>query len=127
MHCGCGGQSAGDGDGAAVAGREVRGIVVARVGDADQIEQPVDHVVVVLRVVVLPEFKREEDVFGDGERIEERSALENHGDFAADTAEFRFAEIRNVFVGDDDPTLVRLQEAHDVAQADRLALPRSDR
>src|SRR5207245_8714920 len=63
----------------------------------------------------------EEDVFGDGERVEERAGLEHHGDPLAGTAPFGFGGVGHIGIGYADQAAIGLDETHDVAQTDRLA------
>src|ERR1019366_6201001 len=115
------GQGAGYGDGAFVPGGEVGRIGVGRIGDVHHLEQAVDHVFLVLKVVILAEFQGKKHVFGDGEGIKKRAGLENHGDFVAHAAPLSFGKIGDVLVGHDDAPAIRLEESHDVTQGDALA------
>ena len=72
-----------------------------------------------MQVVALAQ--RESHVFGYGERIEERAALENHGDFLADALHFFFGVVGDVFVGDDDASRVGVEEAENGLQGDGFA------
>ena len=84
-------------------------------------EQAVDDVFLVLLVVIVAQFEREQNIFADRERIEQRAGLEHHGHFLADAAQFGFVGVGDVGVGDDDAAVVGLEESHDVAQAHGLA------
>ena len=115
------GQGAGDGHGAFVPGGEVGRVGVGGVGDVYHLKQAVDHVFLVLKIVILAEFQGEKHVLGDGEGIEQRAGLEDHGDFVADAAPLGFGKIGDVLVGHDDAPAIRLEESHDVTQGDALA------
>ena len=60
-------------------------------GDVDHFQQPVDDVFLVLLVVVFAQFERKQNILGDGQRIEQRARLENHGHLAADAVHLGFA------------------------------------
>ena len=73
-------------------------------------QQAVDHVFLILGVVVLAQFQREQHVLGDGQRVEQRARLEHHRDLLADAAQFGLGEIGDVLVGDDDAALSGLRK-----------------
>ena len=65
------------------AGGEVRGQQVDHLRDAHHLQQPADDLLDLILGEAAAFAQREGDVLADGERIEERAVLENHGDFAA--------------------------------------------
>ena len=70
--------------------------------------------------VIISQLEGKQDVFADGERIEERPGLKDHGYFLANRAELGLGEIGNVLIGNDYAARIRLQKAHDVPQAHGL-------
>ena len=65
--------------------------------------------------------QREGYVLTHGQRIEECAVLKDHGDFFANQLHLRLGVIGDVFVGDNHPPGIRLQESHDAVQGNRLA------
>ena len=58
-------------------------------------------------------FERKGDIFEDGERIEERARLEDHGDAAAKLFKLGFGEVGDVLAVDEDAAGVGLEEAEE--------------
>src|SRR6266496_5554559 len=65
--------------------------------------------------------QRKRHVLAHGQRIKESSALEEHGDFLADSFHLALGIIRDVLVGNDDLYRIGLQKTQDVLQRDRLS------
>ena len=61
--------------------------------------RPVHHVFLILGIVVLAQFQREEDIFGHRQGIEQGAGLEDHGHFLADPAQLAFGKVGDIFVG----------------------------
>jgi len=106
---------------AAVTGRKIGGIGVAGLPDIDHFEQAPNHVFAVAGIVILAPLEREEDIFRNGEGIEQGAGLEDHRDLAPNTVHFDFVEAGDVLVSDDNRSLIRFQKPHDVAERDGLA------
>src|SRR5690606_5980565 len=64
------------------------------------------------------------DVVVDAHRIEQRGELEDVADLAAEGVELLPGERLRIDAVDDDAALVRLEQADDVLDGDRLARPR---
>ena len=84
-------------------------------------KQSVDDVLFVLLVVIAAQFETEQDVLGDGQRVEKRARLEDHGDFFSNLAQLRLGGAGYVCMGDDDLALIGFEKSHNVAQAYGLA------
>ena len=68
--------------------------------DADHLEQAVDDLLNLVFGELAALAQREGDVFADGDRVEERAVLEDHGDLAADVLQLLLGEAADVFAGD---------------------------
>ena len=105
------------GDGSFIAGCEISRV---RFFDASQIhfvQEIVNDALFGAFVFVIPCFERKFDVLADGQRIEQRSRLEDHRNFSANVAQVFFGHVGNVFMRHDNLTAVGFQESHDVAEA----------
>ena len=80
------GERPGDGHRAPVARGQIGGIGVDIIGQVNHAEQPADDLHAAVVVVFGVRLEGEQDVFADGERVEQRATLKNHGDFAPDRA-----------------------------------------
>jgi len=69
--------------------------------------------------------QREGDVVEDVHRVEQRAALEQHGDAPAGRVELGLAELREVGAVEDHASGLRLLEPVELAQGDALAAPRA--
>src|SRR6185436_13197613 len=63
---------------------------------------------------------RQRDVLADGERIEQRSALEQHAEAPAHAVQLGLVQVCDVLAVHDDAALVRVHEADDVLQEHAL-------
>ena len=120
---GLGGQRAGDGDAAPLAGGEAGGQQMNGFARADQVEQAGNELLNLVLLQTALFAQREGDVFADGEGVEERAVLEDHGDVLADFLEASLIERGNVLAVDANAARVCLEEAEENAQGNGLPYP----
>ena len=115
QHLGLNGQGAGEGHALALAARELRGVALAEVGQADQLEQLVDTGFD-LGLGTVADLEPEGHVAPHGEVTEGRVVLEAEPDAAAARR-----RVRQILTLNADDAAVRRVEAGDDAQQRRLA------
>ena len=118
---GLGCKGAGNGHSALAAGREAGRQNIHHILGADQAYQPVHQLQYLVLGQVAALTQREGHVFAHAQGIEERAVLKDHGDSLADAAHTLFVQIGNLLAFDANGALIRLEEAHQHAQGDRLA------